>query len=287
MRWKPYLLFLVLLLAVGLSAVRTTAASEPAPDRAALLAQANSAFKEANETFATDPAAARELYRKALLRFERLAADGVANGRLFYNLGNVHFRLGDLGRAIVNYRRAERFMPEDENLRRNLAYALSLRADRIEPQETAQVLRILFFWHYDLPERVRAALFGVCYLMFWLCAGLLLLPRTRPAARWGLSVSSLCGLLLLGSLLVGGAGPGKARGVVVAETVARRGDGRSYAPAFDGPLHGGTEFRLIEDRGEWLQVELIDGSRAWLERQAAELVTTGNGAAAPAPGSPS
>ena len=60
--------------------------------------------------------------------------------------------------------------------------------------------------------------------------------------------------------------------VVVSETVARQGDGRSYEPSFEDPLHSGTEFRLLEERPDWLQVELPDGRRCWLLAADVELI---------------
>ena len=54
--------------------------------------------------------------------------------------------------------------------------------------------------------------------------------------------------------------------------VARKGDGEGYQPSFTGPLHAGTEFALIEERGEWRHVELHDGRRCWLPEKSSELV---------------
>ena len=79
----------------------------------------------------SDPAAADAFYRKALLRFERLVNEGgVRNGRLFYNIGNINFLLKDIGRAILNYRRAELYMPGDPNVRRNLEFLQGKASER-------------------------------------------------------------------------------------------------------------------------------------------------------------
>src|SRR5210317_1196233 len=106
-----------------------------------VLAQASSYFQQATETISDDFAAGQELYRKALFRFEQLSREGgVHNGKLFYNIGNIHFLLGDLGRAILNYRRAQQYIPSDENLQNNLNYALSKRQDQLEIKQQQKIL---------------------------------------------------------------------------------------------------------------------------------------------------
>ena len=53
-----------------------------------------------------DPEQAKALYLKAALRFERIAQEGnIQNGKLYYNMGNTYFRMGDIGRAIRDMRR--------------------------------------------------------------------------------------------------------------------------------------------------------------------------------------
>jgi len=46
----------------------------------------------------------------------------------------------------------------------------------------------------------------------------------------------------------------------------------TYEASFKDPLHAGTEFVLVEQRNDWLHVELPDGRRCWLPAQAAGLV---------------
>ena len=53
---------------------------------------------------------------------------------------------------------------------------------------------------------------------------------------------------------------------------ARQGDGLSYDPAFEDPLHAGAEFHVLEERPGWHRVELPDGRRCWLADRDVELV---------------
>jgi tetratricopeptide (TPR) repeat protein len=72
-----------------------------------LFNQANQFFREAN-TATDDPDKAQKLDEKAILNYEKIISDGrIKNSKLYYNLGNAYFLKEDIGRAILNYRRAE------------------------------------------------------------------------------------------------------------------------------------------------------------------------------------
>ena len=231
-------------------------------------------FHQATETSESDQAAARDLYVKALLRFERLAAEGdVKNGKLFYNIGNIHFLLHDIGRAILNYRRAEQYIPNDPNLAKNLAYARSMRQDKLDIKEKKKILQTLFFFHYDLGTQTRLILFVLFNASFWIFAGIRIFTH-RPFTRWGLGVTLFFSLLFGTSLFMESrqAKMSHAGVIIDQEVIGRQGDADSYQPSFENPLHGGTEFALLEERGAWWQIELPDGRRSWIPARSGELV---------------
>lgn len=239
-----------------------------------LLSEANTLFRQANDLSLQNETAARDLYQRAALRYERIVREGgIHNGRLFYNIANAYFRAQDIGRAILYYRRAQLYIPGDGNVEQNLQYARSRRRDTFEEAQRTQVLKTLLFWHYDLSPRVRSVLFGVLFALFWIGAAVRLL---RPALvpRGGLIVTGVLAAMLLGSLVVESTtGGGRNEGVIVAQQViARKGDGESYEPSFVEPLHAGAEFHLVQKREDWLQIELPDGRRCWIPARTAGLV---------------
>ena len=239
-----------------------------------LYSQAKENFRQAEEAVQQDPEASRELYKRAALRFERLVREGgIQNGRLYYNIANTHMRLGDVGRAILNYRRAEEYIAGDPNLQQNLAHARSRRQDQVPERQRTKVLKTLLFWHYDLSPGTRSVLFTVSFLFFWLVAGVRLFS-VRMGRVWLLVSAGILWMLFLGSLVVEDVTRIQVRqGVVLAdEVVGRKGDGKTYQPSFKEPLHAGTEFLLVEERLNWYQIELSDGRRSWIPNKSAELL---------------
>jgi tetratricopeptide (TPR) repeat protein len=253
--------------------IALTSAEQPAD----LLNQANALFRQANETSLRDPGAARELYQRAALRLERIVREeGVRNGRLFYNLGNAYFQAGEIGRAILNYRRSQLYIPDDANLAQNLSQARKARQDTFEEKQQTRVLRTLLFWHYDFSPRVRSWLLAIFSGVFWAAAAIKL-RRSHWIPRAVLVVSGVVAFLFAGSVAAEVVGSGRDEGGVVlsSQVTARKGDGESYEPSFNQPLHAGTEFVLRESRNDWYYVELPDGRECWIPARSAGLVRTG------------
>ena len=274
-RYLKILSFLIIILFVlGLSNPNLKAETLDEAQVADLYAQAKDFFRQANELAALSPVQAEDLYGKAAMRYERIIGDGgVQNGKLYYNLGNIYFRLKDLGRAILNYRRAEQYIPNDPNLKQNLDYAREKRLDDIEEKQETKVLKTLFFWHYDLSTKGRVMIFSVCFLLLWSAAAIRIFTQASYL-RWCITVSLILSLLLAGSLLAEELSLRNTRpGVVISpEVVARKGNSETYEPSFKEPLHSGTEFTLIEDRGSWYQIELADARTCWVHSKDIALV---------------
>jgi len=262
-RLMGWLTVLVAILALG-----GRVASAESMDRTQVFQEASRFFQEASR--AQDQTQSAELYRKAMIRFEKLVQDGVSNGKLYYNLGNTYFRLHDLGRAILNYRRALAYLPDDDNLRQNLRFAERQQPDRIEPQQETMIAKALLFWHYDFSARFRLILLAMANGTLWGVLAIALYRRKMPWAP--VLAASLLVLMMSGSLAYDRFWR-QAKGVIVAvEAVARKGDGAAYELSFSEPLHAGLTFSLVEKRGEWLYIELGDGRRCWVPSESAEMI---------------
>ena len=239
-----------------------------------LLSEANSTFQQAN-AITNDRDRAKELYAKAILLYEKIIDQGgIRNAKLYFNLGNAYFLNDDLGKAILNYRRAEQLDASDVSLHNNLAFARSQRLDKVSVEARKRVLETLFFWHYDFSIKTRFWLAGIFFAL--LCvAGTLKVWLGRwssgSAAVVLLAVLLLC---LVASVVVEARSrAGTTCGIITAsEVVARQGDGPNYAPSFKDSLHAGTEFTLVEQRPGWFHIKLSDNSDAWIPDGTANLI---------------
>lgn len=269
MRISSYLL-ICFALPVGVQ-VRDAEAAQPYAQQA--LDAALSEFDQAQALQADAPDKARRLYRSAAQRFESILASGIQNGALHYNLANCYLQAGQIGDAILHYRRAERLAPRDPLLKDNLREARSRCLTAIPSGRKTQFLKSVFFWHYDSSVTERAWASVIAYVLFWV-----FLALRNVVPRRGVTIVALA------MLLTCAAGAGSValdawnnkhtpHGVVVGmDVVVRKGPGESYQRQFEQPLQPGVEFQRKVVRAEWWHVILPDGQMGWIESQAARLV---------------
>jgi len=246
-------------------------AEEMSPERTALIDQALSTFEQAAALPRSSSAEALELYRQSANAYQALIAQGVCNAKLYYNLGNAYYRLGDLGRAVLAYRRAQQYDPGDAQLQANLRSARSLRLNRIEEPARNRLAENLLFWQVNTSPRGRAYFAVTIFSLAWaLLIVNLFVPRRFLVALF------VGGVVLSGIAAVSVAAQLHARrnhpaGVILAQdVVARTGNGVSYQPKFEEKLQPGLEFTLLERRGDWLRIRLPDEQQGWIPAHTAE-----------------
>jgi len=205
-------------------------------------------------------------YEQAARGYEALLAGGLRNGHLFYNLANCQVRLGRVGEAVLNYRKALLLLPRDGDLKATLQYARSLCKDRME-EKPPTLWQTLAFWYHALNLRGLLIAFCVLNLLFWtaLVAGLF---RASEWIRWTAALSLiLCVLLGVSTVLKYRETFHNPDGVVLEEEVPVRA-GFSYNDTVLFVLHEGTEFRILGREKGWWKIELADGKKGWIPRGA-------------------
>jgi hypothetical protein len=266
---------LIILFSVMVSGTAAVASGQlPREQLYALLNEANTTFQQANAA-ADRPDVARQLYEKAVLLYEKIIDQGkVRSAGLYYNLANGYLLKEDIGRAILNYRRAAKLDSADVNIQKNLTFARGRRVDTVEVGAEKRVLETLFFWHYDVSLGMKVLL--TCLSFATLCTGLTLIVwfGRGPVTVTAVVLSCVVLLCFLTSTVIETSRQANARyGVITAgEVVARQGDGPNYPPSFKDPLHAGTEFQLVEQRPGWFHIVLFNGSEAWIPDDTAGLV---------------
>jgi len=104
-------------------------------------------------------------YAQAINEYQKILVAGFESSELYFNLGNAYFRDGQLGRAIINYIRAKRLSPRDDDIQANLDFAKKHAVDKIEVTESTIIFNYIndFFDSFSLNE--ITALAFVFYLL--------------------------------------------------------------------------------------------------------------------------
>ena len=263
-RFRRYAIALVTGLSGFIVVIGMALAQSPSPTD--LMAEANAQY-------------ARGEYADAAQQYEALIDSGYEDAVLYYNLGNAYFKNGDLGRAVLNYLRAEELSPRDADIRANLEFARARTVDRVESGGES-----LFGSVSNVARRwVTVGEMGIMSLLLWIVSaagiGALIVWRgvpRRTAVRNGAVVASaatLVSLLLLLSMLY--ANPNDDSAVVVASQIdVVSGPGEQYETEFT--LHGGAQVRLVDSRQGWVRIALPgDDLQGWARSNAVEALRRG------------
>lgn len=210
--------------------------------------------------------AANKLYEErkfpeAATTYQSILDSGAASPAVYFNLGNAWFKSGEIGRAIVAYRRAAHLTPRDPDVKANLQFARSqvqgptLRASRLQ---RAFSLLSLNEWA------------GLAVAALWLTFLLLAATQLRPALRASLRTVTLvmgAAAVVTGVCLLTAVRLNSTRDLAIVtarDVIIRNGPLEESQTAFTA--NDGAEFRILDRKDEWLQV--TDGTRrvGWLRR---------------------
>jgi tetratricopeptide repeat protein/SH3 domain-containing protein len=205
-------------------------------------------------------------FQEAAEAYERVLGYGVADPRVLYNLANAYFKLGKLGPAILNYERALRLDPSDQDARDNLELARGQIRDRVEEAEIPYPIKVVQDSLDIVPVDALSAVFLCLYAIACGLAGCL--PFTTGGGRRRLLGYSAAAVGVL-ALVAGGAlvetiqTRTAARGIVMTDRVDVL-SGPSAENTVLFTVHEGTRLELRNRRDGWLQVSLPNAMSGWI-----------------------
>jgi tetratricopeptide (TPR) repeat protein len=205
-------------------------------------------------------------YATAVKGLEAIAAAGVRNGRLYYDLGNAHLKNNDLGRALLWYERARTLIPDDPDLRFNYEYARSLTKD-LQEGGPSPLTRILFFWVYELSARTIVVLALACNLIFWILAVAWRLTRRRGLRHALLTALAPTIVFVLTAAFNYFEAAHHTRAIVLPPAVAvRSGLEPTSTQLFE--LHAGAKVRVVRQMQDHVQIRFSEDKIGWIPNAA-------------------
>lgn len=253
MRQKTILIFFIFCL-VFLYEGRVPAEALTRDNAADTFFRANKEYSDGQRAMAEKRGKeAVEKFEHAARLYEKLLDSGFINGQIYYNLGNTYYRLGMSGKAIMYYRRAEKFLPRNPDIKANINLLKSDFADKASVRQMPEILRVVCFWYFFLNLNEITAI--AIYMYLALMASILSVIFIR--LQWLkklIIIFASCLLVLVISLGIKAYSQhGIERGVVIAdECKIRYGPGEEYEPKFK--VHEGAEVRIEEKKDNWYKV---------------------------------
>lgn len=223
----------------------------------ALFDQATKAYSEGN-------------YEAAIENYEQILDGGQSSVAVYYNLANAHYKLDHVAPSIYYYEKALQLRPNDEDVKNNLAFAQKMTIDAIVPLPKTGISKWMDRWAPRLNFDAWAwttVVFSVLFALFILGYYFAGSPRKKR-----LFFIPAIGCLLLGiaSFVFANfrqTAQETTHFAIVFAQVAEVKSAPNLRSNLVFSLHEGTKVEVMENFGDWLQIELPNRKQGWIKKE--------------------
>lgn len=219
-------------------------------------------FKTANTLYS------EENYAQAIRAYQRIIEQGYESSALYYNMANSYFKTGRIGFAILNYEKALKLSPGDEDIRFNLDVANSRTIDKIN-----QVPKLFLLEWWDQFVRLFSSetwsFFVVLFFLMIIVATAVLFGSFNNKLRQGslYSLFAFVPLFIITSIVFFSSLNRETQireGVLLEEsTIVKSSPDTQSADAFI--IHEGIKFIIEDEVSNWTRIKIADGKTGWIE----------------------
>jgi tetratricopeptide (TPR) repeat protein len=223
-------------------------------------AQADSLVTQAEVAYAAGD------HARALQLFDSVNTTWSSAG-LLHNMGNCHYKLGNLPQAIIHYERALRLAPGAEDVKANLDHARQQVVDRVHELPG---FNLGSDWGRlrsgpDPDAWARRSLWGGLAFFVLLALALWVPKRSSRMVLMGLTGAFLLFTITATALaaLRSSELRDDTQAVILLSKVDVRGEPRDGATVLF-VLHKGTKVTVLQERNDWFEVKLPNGNVGWM-----------------------
>ncbi|MFM1877400.1 MAG: hypothetical protein RLZZ241_266 [Bacteroidota bacterium] len=214
-------------------------------------------------------------FQEAIAQYKNILNEKQHSAAVYYNLGNAHYKLGQIAPSIYYYEKALLLNPNDPEILNNLGFAQNMTLDAIQPLPQTDLHRFYNRLVYQMSMDTWA-ITGVCFMIIFVIGFLFFRAMDNPNPKRIAFIGSLLGLLLslyctAMAYLQYSAYRSDRPAIVFDEEVIVRSEPNNSAPeAFR--LHEGTKVQLRDELNPWVKVSLADGQTGWLPISAIQVL---------------
>ena len=235
----------------------------------ASFAVVNSDFDKANEFYKEKD------FQHAILLYKKLISSGTESPEVYFNLGNCYFKCDSNALAILNYEKAKKLAPGDEDILFNLNIANQRNSDKFE---SAPELFINSWWAEFKRSKTMDGWAWLC-ISCWLLSFLLLATfisfKASTTKRLGFWGGLFFLILAVFSFFLAedqsNASSKKADAIVMVGAVNVK-----SSPEEKGKdifiIHSGSKLRVINKEGAWSEIQLPDKNVGWLPTSSIDFI---------------
>jgi len=225
---------------------------------------ADSLFVKANEMYRL------EKYDEALKTYEEIETLDQESWALYYNIGNIHYKMNRVAPAIFYYEKALKLRPDQQDVRFNLEFANQMVLDNIEPlpRNLGQRFMDAFILKltYETWAKIAvglAFLFALLFLMYHF-------SYSTGKKRFYFITSIITVVLVTTSVFFAFRNQlyiknNKEAIIFATEAEVMNAPTTTSETYFE--LHEGTKVTVLENLDNWKKIRIADGKIGWIDEK--------------------
>ncbi|MEM8928378.1 MAG: tetratricopeptide repeat protein [Bacteroidota bacterium] len=233
------------------------------------LGQSEVLFQKATEAYN------KGQYQKAIDFYNDILKNGKHSAELYFNLGNCHYKLDEIGPSIYYYEKALLLEPNDQEIKNNLGFAQNMRLDAIDEMPKTAMTRlhdtlvlalIPDQWGYLAVAMIL--LFVLGFITYYVLYSATYKRIAFIAANTALFISIFSVVMgYMGSRNQNSKNPAIIfeREVVITSEPNERSE-KVFA------LHEGTKVNVLESLEDWSKIKIADGQTGWIPSESLKLL---------------
>ena len=242
---------------------------EQAPTAQPTTTDSSTLWSEANQAYIDKD------YTKALELYNAICKEGLLSSKLYYNMGNAYYKNGEIGKAILFYKRAHKLAPADEDIRYNLDIAEAQTKDNIEKVPDFFLKRWSRSIAAIMDSNSWTYLSIAAFVLMLTSVLVFLLAQSIKARKSSFAVALLSLVIAVISLIYASSQRSYMlshdKAVIMSESVSIKNEpNKSSTDQF--VLHEGTTVHVTESLGQWCNITTADGNKGWIEQKRIEVI---------------
>lgn len=231
--------------------------------------EAESAFKNANTEYE------KGNYDAAIKLYESIAKGEQEAVSVYYNLGNAYFKTNNIAFSILNYERAKKLQPENEDILFNLKLANQKIEDKID--EIPQLF--ITEWKDGIVHQLTERSWSMLFISSLITSLLLFVLYTSSSNRNAKQIGFFGGsVVLILSVFFSFTAKHKyndsllsSHAIITSASVTATG-----SPNEEGTklfvLHEGTKVSIKQKSNKWIEIKIANGNVGWVKSTTLEAI---------------
>ena len=220
------------------------------------------AFDSANASYA------KGNFDKAIKLYESITKKNLEAPEIYFNLGNAYYKTNNVGYAILNYERAKKLAPDDEDIATNLKLASQRTEDKIE----AAPRMFLTDWKNGIIDIMNEKAWSLVCILFVLLSfamiSIYIVSRNEGFKKMGFFGGLISGALTIIIFFIAQqkyeSTKNSSDAIIIAGSVTVTG-----SPNDKGTklfiLHEGTKVIITDESADWTEIKIANGNVGWIK----------------------